>query len=146
MGGITEEDLSLDETADEIMDTDDAEALARESLETEERTTIVDLLKKIAKVGTNTKARALKTELEKAFTDGYDSAIIFSQYAETMDFLKDHLAEEFPGETIACYSVRADRFGTGAGSGRSVPRNRSNSGSRPGRSSSLSARTPPPKA
>ena len=104
MGGITEEDLSLDETADEIMDTDDAEALARESLETEERTTIVELLKKIAKVGTNTKARALKTELEKAFADGYDSAIIFTQYAETMDFLKERLAEEFPGETIACYS------------------------------------------
>ena len=104
MGGITEEDLSLDETADEVMDQEDAEVLARESLEDEERTTIRDLLKKIAKIGTNTKARALKAELEKAFSEEYDSAIIFTQYAETMDFLKDYLAEEFPGETVACYS------------------------------------------
>ncbi len=104
MGGITEEDLSQDETADEVMDPEDAEALARESLEAEERTTIRDLLKAIAKIGTNTKARALKAELEKAFADGYDSAIIFTQYADTMDFLKDYLAEEFPGETVACYS------------------------------------------
>ena len=51
MGGITEEDLSLDETSDEIMDPEDAEVLARESLEAEERTTIRDLLKKIAKIG-----------------------------------------------------------------------------------------------
>jgi len=104
MGGITEEDLSLDETADEVMDPEDAEVLARESLEAEERTTIRDLLKKIAKIGTNTKARALKAELERAFSEDYDSALIFTQYAETMDFLKDYLAEEFPGETVACYS------------------------------------------
>ena len=60
--------------------------------------------RQIAKIGTNTKARHLKTELENAFADGYDSAIIFTQYADTMDFLKDYLAEEFPGEPIACYS------------------------------------------
>ena len=104
MGGITEEDLSLDETSDEIMDTEDAEALARESLEAEERTTVLDLLKKIAKIGTNTKARTLKTELDASAADGYDSAIIFTQYADTMDFLKDYLADEYPGEPIACYS------------------------------------------
>ena len=104
MGGITDEDLSQDETADEVMDPEEAEALARESLAAEERTTIRDLLKAIAKIGTNTKARTLKTELENAFADGYDSAIIFTQYADTMDFLKDYLAEEFPGETVACYS------------------------------------------
>ena len=104
MGGITEEDLSQDETADEVMDPEDAEALARESLADEERTTVRDLLKKVAKIGTNTKARTLKTELESAFADGFDSAIIFTQYADTMDFLKDYLAGEFSGETIACYS------------------------------------------
>ena len=66
MGGIVEEDLSLDETTDEVMDTEDAEARACAWLQTEERTTIQDLLKKIAKIGTNAKARALKTELERA--------------------------------------------------------------------------------
>lgn len=104
MGGITEEDVSQDETREEAMDSDDAEALARESLEDEEKSTIRDLLKAIAKVGTNTKARKLKSELDDALAAGYDSAIIFTQYADTMDFLKDHLAGEYPGETIACYS------------------------------------------
>ncbi len=46
----------------------------------------------------------MKDALGTAFSDGYDSAIIFTQYAETMDFLKDYLGQEFPGETIACYS------------------------------------------
>jgi SNF2 family DNA or RNA helicase len=104
MGGITEEDLSQDETSDEVMDAEEAEALARESLADEERTTVRDLLKKIAKIGNNTKARTLKSELDIAFADGYDSAIIFTQYADTMDFLKEHLAAEFPDEMIACYS------------------------------------------
>ena len=66
MGGITDEDLSQDETIDEAMDADDAEDLARESLEDEEKSTIRDLLKAIAKVGTNTKARKLKSELDDA--------------------------------------------------------------------------------
>ena len=79
------------------MDAEDAEALARESLEDEEKTTIRDLLKAIAKVGTNTKAKRLKSELDDALAAGYDSAIIFTQYADTMDFLKDHLADKYPG-------------------------------------------------
>ena len=104
MGGITEEDLSQDETTEEAMDTEDAEALALESLADEEKTTIRDLLKAVSKVGTNTKARKLKSELDDAFAAGYDSAIIFTQYTDTMDFLKDYLADECPGDPIACYS------------------------------------------
>ena len=104
LGGVTEEDISQDEAADEIMDAEDAEELARDALAQEEHATIRKLLKGIAKVGTVTKARVLKAELERAFADGYDSAIIFTQYTDTMDYLKEHVAVEFPGETIACYS------------------------------------------
>ena len=120
-GGITEEDLSQDETADEVMDAEDAESLARESLVDEEKTTIRDLLKAVARIGTNTKARTLKAELADAFAAGYDSAIIFTQYTDTMDFLKDELAQEFPGESIACYSSAGGKtrdkaaFWTGCG-------------------------------
>ena len=109
MGGISEEDLPLDETGDEAMDAEEAESMAYESLVAEERTTIQDLLKKIAKVGTNSKARVLRDELSKAQEDGYDSAIIFTQYADTMDYLKEELAREFPGQTIACYSGAGGR-------------------------------------
>jgi SNF2 family DNA or RNA helicase len=104
LGGITDEDLSDDETADDVMDREDAEALAQESLVGEERVAIGDLLKKLAKIGTNTKARTLKAELEKSFAEGYGSAIIFTQYTDTMDFLREYLGGEFPGQTIGCYS------------------------------------------
>lgn len=115
MGGITEEDLSQDETREEAMDSDDAEVLARDSLAAEEKSTIRDLLKAIAKVGTNTKVRKLKSEMDDALAAGYDSAIIFTQYADTMDFLKDHLAAEYPGEAIACYSGAGGRVRDRAG-------------------------------
>jgi SNF2 family DNA or RNA helicase len=115
MGGITDEDLSQDETTEDAMDTEDAEALARVSLADEEKTTIRDLLKAIAKVGTNTKARKLKSELDDALADGYDSAIIFTQYADTMDFLKEYLADEYSGEPIACYSGAGGKLRDRAG-------------------------------
>lgn len=104
MGGITDEDVSQDETVDEVMDAEGAAALAHATLVEEERATIRDLLKKIAKIGANTKARALKAELEMAAADGFDSAIIFTQYADTMDYVKEYLAVEFAGAIIGCYS------------------------------------------
>jgi SNF2 family DNA or RNA helicase len=115
LGGITDEDLSDDETADDVMDPEDAETLAGESLIGEERTAIGDLLKKLAKIGTNTKARTLKSELEKAFADGYGSTIIFTQYTDTMEFLEGYLAGEFPGQTIGCYSGQGGKFRDSAG-------------------------------
>ena len=104
MGGFTEEDVSQDETVEEVMDAEDVAAMARETLVEEERAAVRDLLKKIAKIGANTKARTLKSELEIASVDGFDSAIIFTQYTDTMDYVKEYLAAEFPGEIIGCYS------------------------------------------
>ena len=48
--------------------------------------------KSIAKLGTDTKAKKLVTQLKAAFSEGYDSAIVFTQYTDTMDFLKNFLA------------------------------------------------------
>lgn len=101
---VADEDVSQDEQRDEVMDADEADALAREALEAEERGTIQRLLKRIAKVGANTKAAQLTAELEAAWADGYDSAIVFTQYTDTMTWLRDHLAERMPGRTLACYS------------------------------------------
>jgi superfamily II DNA or RNA helicase len=102
LGGVIDEDLSQDEQVDEVLDTDEATTAAE--LVHEEHDAIRGLLKGIAKVGTNTKARVLVEELEMARADGYDSAIVFTQYADTMNFLKEHLATTFPGRAVACYS------------------------------------------
>jgi ERCC4-related helicase len=104
MDWISDEDVSQDEAVDEVMDKSDAEAMSQAGLAEEERETIRVLLKKIAKVGTNSKARELKIQLEIAFADEYDSAIVFTQYADTMEFLKEFLAGEFPGKTVGSYS------------------------------------------
>lgn len=101
---IEEEDLAQDETGDEAQDADEAAELTRDALLLQERQAIVDLLGRIAKLGTDSKARALKAALEQAFADDYDSAIVFTQYADTMDYLKEYLAEQLPEVPIACYS------------------------------------------
>jgi hypothetical protein len=101
---LDEEDLSQDETGDEVQDADEAAELTRDGLLYQERQAILDLLERIARLGTDSKARHLKAELEQAFADGYDSAIVFTQYADTMNYLKDYLAEQLPGVPIACYS------------------------------------------
>ena len=104
--GIADEDLSDDEQRDEVMDADEADKLSYEALDFEERSSIQGLLEQIAKVGTNTKARRLCDELAAAERDGLPSAIVFTQYTDTMDWLRDHLAREMPGEPLACYSGR----------------------------------------
>ena len=106
-GGITEEDASQDETSDEVMSGEDVACLAAEAPEIEainERERIHDLLRRIAQLGTDSKARRLKVELEACLADGFDSAIVFTQYTDTMEYLRDYLADQMPGMPVACYS------------------------------------------
>ena len=103
---VADEDISQDEQRDDVMDTDEAEELSHDALVAEERGTIQGLLKQLAKVGANTKAKRLCEELATAWVDGFDSSIVFTQYTDTMDWLKNFLADEMPGEPLACYSGR----------------------------------------
>lgn len=101
-GGISEEDVSLDETADEVMSGEQAMQLS--SQVAEERDRINDLLRRIAQLGTDSKARRLKSELEACLADGFDSAIVFTQYTDTMEYLRDYLADQLPILPVASYS------------------------------------------
>lgn len=65
---------------------------------------MLDLLKKIERIGVNTKERELTKALDDGFQNGYTSAIIFTQYSDTMNYLKGCLVKQYPGETVACYS------------------------------------------
>lgn len=68
---IEDEDVSQDETAEEMQDTESAVELTREALVAQERRSILDLLRQIARLGgVDSKARELKIELESAFVDG----------------------------------------------------------------------------
>lgn len=106
-GGITEEDASQDETSDEVMSGEEVEKLAADAPVNEainERDRIHDLLRRIAQLGTDSKARRLKVELEVCLADGFDSAIVFTQYTDTMEYLRDYLADQMAGMPVACYS------------------------------------------
>ena len=101
-GGIGEEDISLDETADDVMSGEEVASLSSQVVE--ERDRINDLLRSIAQLGTDSKARRLKSELEACLADGFDSAIVFTQYTDTMDYLRDYLADQLPILPVASYS------------------------------------------
>lgn len=110
-----EEDLPQDETADEILSPEEAEALASQGLNLIEADDIKALLRQIEKVGVETKARRLGDELEILAGDGYDSAIVFTQYTDTMESLADYLAERLPDHPIGTYSGAGGRIRDKAG-------------------------------
>jgi hypothetical protein len=102
--GLSEEDVSQDEAGDEVMAPEDAAELAASAGELEEQQRILDLLRSIAKLNTDSKARRLHAELVNIFSEGYESAIVFTQYTDTMEYLRDFLALELPGVAVASYS------------------------------------------
>jgi len=106
-GGITEEDASQDETSDEVMSGEEVACLVADAPELDainERERINNLLRRIAQLGTDSKARRLKVELDACLTDGFDSMIVFTQYTDTMEYLRDYLANQMAGMPVACYS------------------------------------------
>ncbi|HOF40841.1 MAG TPA: SNF2-related protein [Candidatus Hydrogenedentes bacterium] len=97
------EDASQDELLDEVDSPEETVAMEQDALVFEHKESIRALLKCIARLGTDSKALRLIAELNDAFAQGYGGAIIFTQYADTMEFLKDFVAErvDLP---IGCFS------------------------------------------
>jgi len=109
-----EEDLPQDDRALEVLANDEADELQAKALGVEEESSIQDLLKGIAKLGTDTKAREVRDQLQSAFADGYDSAIVFTQYTDTMDFLREFLADQLE-VSVGCFSGRGGEIRDAAG-------------------------------
>jgi len=108
------EDARQDERADEVMEAEEVAALEKEALTCEEASNINALLKTVHQLGTDSKALRLADELKKVFDEGYDAAIVFTQYGDTMDFLRDYL----PGRLdvpIGCFSGTGGQWRDSAG-------------------------------
>jgi hypothetical protein len=103
---LSDEDLLQDEQVDEVLDAEEAAEVDRRGLVADERASIQGLLKRIAQLGIDIKARRLKEEVERALADGYRSAIVFTQYTDTMDAARAYLADALPDVPIACDSGR----------------------------------------
>lgn len=106
--GRPEEDLTDDETSDEAMDTDEAVELERRALDFEETGDIESLLAMIARLPSDTKAKRLQAIVEELASAGHKQVIVFTQYTDTLDYLRDLLVPM--GRTILCFSGRGGEY------------------------------------
>ena len=126
-GGVRTQSLDLDddapddETMDDVLDTDDVEALGREALAAEEKADIKGLLKRIERLPPDSKLASLKDALATLHRDGYRQAMVFTQYTDTMDFLRETLREG-TGARLMCFSGRGGEIPSSAGDWRRISR------------------------
>ena len=102
---LSEEDIPDDELTDDVPDADEIAAMEREALNFEERSSIEDLLLRVRGLPADTKARQLRTVIDDLRASGYNQVMVFTQFTDTMDFLRDQLRIA-PGLRIMCYSGR----------------------------------------
>ena len=99
------QDIQDNGAAGEAPDADEAAALARQALAAEERAGIERLLDRIRTLPPDGKLDALIGELADLRRRGYAQAMVFTQYADTMDFLRDAL-RALGGRRLLCFSGR----------------------------------------
>ena len=100
-----EEDVPDDESVDELLDVEQVEKLEREALAAAEESDIQGLLESISQLPPDSKLDSLKSALSELRKEGYSSVMVFTQYTDTMDFLREALRKD--GEfTLMCYSGR----------------------------------------
>ena len=103
-----------DELAEEAMDADQAADLERQALAPEEMGDIRALLAAAKRLPSDTKAGVLLEVLTELREQGYKQAMVFTQYTDTMDFLRGRIADAF-GPGVICFSGRGGEVLTPAG-------------------------------
>jgi SNF2 family DNA or RNA helicase len=101
---VSEEDILDDETADEVLDAEDAAQLDRQALLAEEKGVIANLLEQAQALPPDTKLGALIDALRRLQSDGYQQVLVFTQYTDTLDFIRERLVGE--GFRVMCFSGR----------------------------------------
>ena len=86
-----DEDVSDDEMSDEARDVDEVTALEQRALAFEEAADIRGLLDGIGRLPTDGKVQELKRVIHELRRDGFAQAMVFTQYTDTMDFLREEL-------------------------------------------------------
>ena len=99
-----EEDAPDDELAD-IDESAELERLARDALAADERAQIVGLLERARALPPDSKLASLKAVLAELREQGYGQAMVFTQFTDTMDFLRDALRQEADAR-LMCFSGR----------------------------------------
>lgn len=101
----TVDDVSDDDARDEVMDAEEAARLEREALQLEERRDIEALLQRVAVLPPDSKVRKLIQVLGHLREEGYAQVMVFTQFTDTMDFLRTYLAAN-GHRSLLCFSGR----------------------------------------
>ena len=115
------EDISDDETENELMEAEDANQLEQETLKREEVIDLEFLLQRVKQLPIDTKAKNLLKILEEIKGQEYKQVIIFTQYTDTMEFLRKFLLQSAQ-QKIICFSGRGGELPNGDGSWRNISR------------------------
>lgn len=99
------EDVSDDEIGDDTMDEEEANTLERKARALEEKGSIERIRSMVKKLPKDTKSKVLLQTLEEIRQGGYRQAIVFTQYTDTMDFLRDEVARGL-NTSVMCFSGR----------------------------------------
>ena len=116
-----DEDAPDDETMDEILEADEVEELEREALAAEEEADIESLLARIGQLPPDSKLGSLKSILAELRQDGYRQAMVFTQYTDTMDFLRGVILKD-TDQRLMCFSGRGGEIPSTGGSWRKISR------------------------
>ncbi|HEX2839934.1 SNF2-related protein [Hyphomicrobium sp.] len=113
------DDLDDDERADR--DADDVEKLEQEALAIEEAGDIKALLDQIRSLPVDTKLTALRSAIEELQAEGYQQVMVFTQFTDTMDFIRDQLFKT-GGHKLMCFSGRGGEVPGADNSWRTISR------------------------
>ena len=117
-----DEDAPDDELGEEeVLDADEVGDLEREALAAEEKADIEDLLARIAQLPPDSKLASLKRALAELRQDGYEQAMVFTQYTDTMDFLRGELRKD-AAMKLMCFSGRGGEIPAADGGWRQISR------------------------
>ena len=116
-----DEDAPDDETGDKILDAEDVAALERMALAVEEEADIRHLLDRIGGLPPDSKLASLKSTLAELRRDGYGQAMVFTQYTDTMDFLREELRKGADLK-LMCFSGRGGEIPSDDGAWRQIGR------------------------
>jgi superfamily II DNA or RNA helicase len=100
-----EEDTADLVEAGEEIDVDGISEQERRALAFEEIASIRNLVEDIARLPVDTKAKTVVEILKELQATGYLQAMVFTQFTDTMDFLREHLAAQ-SGFSVMCFSGR----------------------------------------
>lgn len=101
---LTDEDTEEDDLQDDVQEVFEGTSGEARSLYEEEIEYVETFLSDLSKLGRDTKYDRLVDDLDELFSRR-DSVVIFTQYTDTMDYLREGLRHVY-GSRIACYSGR----------------------------------------